>query len=213
MVAEAIRGGINLVQLREKSLPTREILDLALRLRQITADRVRFVINGRADVALAAGADGVHLPSDGMSVEAARQILGEDAVVGQSVHSVEEARHDGGGSADYVELGTIFPSRSHPGGSALGLDPIREAARFGTPVLAVGGITPENIASVIEAGAAGVAVISAILSAPDPRAAAEQLAAAAREAWELRSNSIAAELGAFTPTLTLPRRGGGDHGS
>src|SRR5207253_1231999 len=122
---------------------------------------------GRADVAFAAGADGVHLPSDGMPASTVREILGGDAIIGQSVHSVEEARQVSGSGVDYIELGTIFPSRSHPDGPVLGLAPVREAASFGTPVLAVGGISATNIASVIEAGAAGVAVISAILVESD----------------------------------------------
>ena len=184
VVADAIRGGINLVQLREKNLPTRELLDVALRLREVIGDHAGFVVNGRVDVAFAAAADGVHLPSDGIPAKSARQILGAAAIVGQSVHSAEEAQVAGGSHVDYVELGTIFPSPSHPGGALLGVDGIRQAAKFGGPILAVGGITPTNVASAIEAGAAGIAVISTILADPDPRGAAERLATAAREAWE-----------------------------
>ncbi len=226
IVADAIRGGINLVQLREKSLPTRELLDLALRLREVTAERAQLLVNGRADVALAARADGVHLPGDGMPVKAARQLLGAGArrseersdeeppgvgnsgfglqspggpslrsgrqiLVGQSVHTVEEAQLAAGEAADYVELGTIFPSPSHPGGAVLGLEPIRQAAGFSVPVLAVGGIKPSNVSGVIEAGASGVAVISAILAAPDPLGAAERLADAAQRAWERSRANLA----------------------
>jgi thiamine-phosphate diphosphorylase len=106
--------------------------------------------------------------------------------VGRSVHSAEEARAVAPDALDYVELGTIFPSRSHPGGQTLGLDAIRGAAGCGVPIVAVGGITPENAGAVIAAGADGVAVITAILGQRDPGAAAARLCEAAQTAWSQR---------------------------
>ncbi|MBI4213258.1 MAG: thiamine phosphate synthase [Chloroflexi bacterium] len=187
VVSAAVEGGVNLVQLREKDLPTRELLALARRLRDALAGRAPLVINSRADIALAAHTDGVHLPADGLSIEGARAVLGTDALVGQSVHSVEEVARCIGVGADYVELGTVFSSRSHPEGPVIGVDAIRAAATHAIPILAVGGITPENASDLIRAGAAGVAVISAILAAADPRTSAARLADAAMEAWATRS--------------------------
>lgn len=187
LVVGAVEGGVNLVQLREKDLPTRSLLELANRLQAALAGRATLVVNSRADVAFAARTDGVHLPSDGLPAEGARAVLGSSALIGQSVHSVAEvAQAAVAGAVDYVELGTIFPSRSHPGGPTLGVQAIRAAAAHPVPILAVGGITPENAGSVIAAGAAGVAVISAILGDPNPRSAAARLAASAADAWAQR---------------------------
>jgi len=183
VVAAAVAGGVTMVQLREKDLPTRALLDLATRLRAVVEPNASLIVNGRADVAFAAGASGVHLPSDGLPTEGARSALGASLIVGRSVHSGAETVEHNEEQLDYVELGTIFPSRSHPGGQVVGLDEIAAARQVGIPIVAVGGITPENAADVIRAGADGVAVISAILAAPDPESAARRLAVAVRDAW------------------------------
>ena len=186
IVAAAVDGGVNLVQLREKDLPTRQLLDLANRLHAAIDGRAPLLINGRLDVAIASESEGVHLPSDGLLPNHARTILGKDAIVGQTIHSVTEIADYAKSDIDYVELGTIFPSRSHPGGEPLGLFAVRSAAEQPVPVIAVGGITAKNVANVIEAGASGVAVISAIMGGADPRGAAAQLVANAAEAWTHR---------------------------
>lgn len=168
--------GVDMVQMREKGLPHATQLRVALDLRDMTKGRVPFIVNGPFDVAAAAGADGVHLPEDGPTVNEARAFFGPDALVGCSVHSLEGALAAEAEGADYVQLGSIFPTRSHPGATPLGLEVLREAAsRVRIPVIAVGGITIDNLAAVLDAGAAGCAVISAILADPDPRAAAHNL--------------------------------------
>ena len=178
-VAQAVEGGAKLVQLREKDLPSNELLALADRLRAVTRGRALFLVNDRLDVALACAADGVHLPERGLPVAAARRLAGEGFIVGRSVHSVAEAARAQEEGADYVQVGTIFASRSHPGQSPAGLPLLEAAAREVTiPILAVGGITAANVGEVIQAGASGAAVISAILSAPSPRQAAHALAEA-----------------------------------
>jgi thiamine-phosphate pyrophosphorylase len=182
-IAEAVAGGVNMVQLREKDLPQRELLDLARRIRGAIGHDAALLVNGPLAVAVDAGADGVHLPSDGLPIHVARQACGGTMLVGRSAHRIAEAAAAAAEGADYVELGTIYPSRSHPGGPAQGLEPVAAAARSGVPVLAVGGITATNTAEIIAAGASGVAVISAILADRDPRAAASRLAAAVHEAW------------------------------
>jgi thiamine-phosphate pyrophosphorylase len=185
-VAEAVAGGITMVQLREKDLPTRELVDLAVRLRAVVEPPAILLVNGRADIAHAVGADGVHLPSDGLPSDGARAALGASAVIGRSVHSATEALATADEPLSYVELGTIFPSRSHPGGAVVGTREIETAYNCGHPLLAVGGITHQNAGTVIQAGADGVAVISAILAAPNPREAARRLAGAVADAWEHR---------------------------
>jgi thiamine-phosphate pyrophosphorylase len=180
-----------MVQLREKDLPTRELLTLAMDLRSTLPPSTLLLINGRADVAFAAGARGVHLPADGLPTTGARRVLGTTALIGRSVHSATEARAADG--IDYVELGTIFPSRSHPGGAVVGASEIRATKVCAVPVIAVGGITSDNAATVMEAGASGVAVISAILAEGDPRDAALRLSEHVRRGWEQQLQNEGAE--------------------
>jgi thiamine-phosphate pyrophosphorylase len=178
-VAQAIEGGANLVQLREKDLPAAELLALADKLRAVTRGRALFLVNDRLDVALACAADGVHLPERGLSVAVARRLAGEGFIIGRSVHSTAEAVLAQEQGADYVQVGTIFASRSHSGQPVAGLALLEAAAREVTiPILAVGGITAANVGEVIGAGASGAAVISAILGAPSPREAARALSEA-----------------------------------
>jgi thiamine-phosphate pyrophosphorylase len=181
-VARAVAGGVNVVQLREKDLAAAELVPLADRLRAITEGKALLIVNSRLDVAQVCGADGVHLPERGASVAAIRRLAGDGFIIGRSVHSVEEAVKAQDEGADYVQVGAIFPTRSHPGPPA-GLALLEGVAvRVGIPILAVGGITGENVGQVMRAGARGAAVISAILGAPSPGAAARRLAEAMAEA-------------------------------
>ena len=183
-VAQAIEGGANLVQLREKdpdgrSLPAAELLALAEKLRAVTRGRALFLVNDRLDVALACAADGTHLPERGLPVAAARRLAGEGFIIGRSVHSTAEAARAQEEGADYVQVGSIFASRSHPGQPVGGLDLLEAVAAAVTiPILAVGGITAANVGEAIRAGAGGAAVISAILGAASPREAARALSEA-----------------------------------
>ncbi len=187
VVDEAIKGGANVIQLREKDLPAGELLDLAIRLRQMTRNRAVLIINDRLDVALASRADGVHLPENGLPVAIARLLLGQHALVGCSVHSEEAAIEAQRGGADYVQLGTIYATESKPGVEPAGPDLVRKVSEaLSIPVLAVGGVQAGNAAEVIEAGGEGASVISAILGADDPQAAARQLVETMSEAWSKR---------------------------
>ena len=199
-VRAAVDGGVNVVQLREKDLPAAELLALGRALQDAIAGRARFIVSERVDVAAALDADGVQLPEDGLPVEAARGILGPDKLIGRSVHTEEGATAAVVSGADYLVLGSVFSTDSHPDGAPLGLDIVRhlllgipslDAQPMGTselredvrsvapvPVLGIGGVTADNAAQVMAAGAAGVAVISAILKPNDPRAAAQRLRAA-----------------------------------
>lgn len=185
VVAEAARGGLGAVQLREKELPGGPLLAAARALSRVLPG-TPLLINERVDVALAAGAAGVHLPGAGLPVAVARGLLPPEALVGRSVHSVEEARLAEAEGADYVVLGTIFATASKPGREPGGLPLVRAVTgAVGVPTIAIGGIDERNLAATIGAGAWGVAVMSAILGAPAPALVVERLGEIiAREARE-----------------------------
>jgi thiamine-phosphate pyrophosphorylase len=175
-VAAAIAAAVDLVQLREGDLAPGELLALALELRTLTARRALFVVNADVALALAVGADGVHLPERGTALAEVRARGGARLLIGRSVHSVAAARHAAAEGADYLQVGAIFPTASHPGHPAAGPDLVRSVrAAVNLPLLAVGGITHENAAQVLVAGADGVAVIGAILGRAAPEAATQRL--------------------------------------
>ena len=178
-VAASVAAGVNMVQVREKDLPTHELAALAVRLRGVTQGKALLTVNGDLRAATEAGADGVQLSEDAAPVAEARRTLGRGRIIGRSVHSLTgavEAEQDG---ADFLVLGTVFPSASHPGGPTGGVRLVREVTQaVGIPVIGIGGITEATAGRVIEAGAAGVAVISAILGAAEPGVAAARLAEA-----------------------------------
>ena len=172
-IESAIEGGVDVLHLRDHAARAADLLLRGRHLRERFGGRVELVVNDRLDVALALGADGAQLTQRSLPVADARRIAG-GMPLGASVHSVEEAEAARG--ADWLLVGTVFPSPTHPGGATIGADGVRAIAESGiAPVVAIGGIGPENVAAVRAAGARGVAVISAILSAKDPRAAAERL--------------------------------------
>ncbi len=180
-VAEAaVRGGAGMVQLRDKTSSTRQAIDaareLAARLAPLGAP---LLINDRVDVALAAGADGVHLGQSDMDPNDARRLLGETAIIGVTVHTLDEARDVPRATVDYVSIGGVFATASknnpNPPIGVAGLSEI--AALVDLPLVAIAGITRDNAASVIGCGVEGVAVISAVCAAPDPRLAAADLRA------------------------------------
>jgi thiamine-phosphate pyrophosphorylase len=184
-VAAAVSAGVDWVQIRERDLEGAALLDhaeiIAVAARRAAKDRggrVAIIVNRRADIALSLDADGVQLGFDAMDAAAARRLLGTSALIGVSAHSADEIAklpRD----ASYAQLAPIFPPLSKPhGGPCLGIDTIAAATRYGIPVLAQGGVTSDNAAALITAGAAGVAVTGAILSAPDPTAATRSLRAA-----------------------------------
>jgi len=176
-IEEALKGGVRALQLREKDLQTRALLDMAYHLKEL-ADRhgAKLFINDRVDIALSVKADGVHLGRSGIPVSAARRVVGKGMLIGASTHSVEEAaqaEHDG---ADFVTFGPVYetPSKMRYG-RPLGTDVLRRAKNEITlPVFAIGGIGKERVADVLKSGAYGVALISAILSSGDVRRNTEE---------------------------------------
>jgi thiamine-phosphate diphosphorylase len=183
VVEAAVEGGVNVVQLREKDLPAAELYGLALRLRQIVGTQALLLVNDRVDVALAAGAHGVQLAGNSLPCDVART-LAPDLLIGRSVHDVAHAATAITDSADLLVVGTMFASRSHPGLTPAGPSLVRKVAALSTvPLIGIGGITAANATQVIAAGASGVAAITAVSQAPDPRDAASRLVAAVNEAW------------------------------
>ena len=174
VVEAALDAGLPAVQLRDKDLPGRPLLALAERLRAATARTGALLfVNDRVDVALAVGADGVQLGTGSMPADVARRLLPAGTLIGVSTHAPGEAS----AGADFALFGPVWATPSKTG--AQGEDRLREAVRAAAiPVLAIGGVTAERIAAARAAGAAGVAVIRAILAAPDPRTATRALLAA-----------------------------------
>jgi thiamine-phosphate diphosphorylase len=158
------------VQLREKAWPSGRLLPLAERLRaRCRAAGVTFIVNDRVDLALAVGADGVHLGQDDLPARAARPLLRPGMILGRSTHSVEQARAAVAEGADYIAVGSMFPTATKPDFELVGPDLIRKLRpEVPVPLIGIGGITPANAAEVVGAGADGVAVISAVCGADDP---------------------------------------------
>jgi thiamine-phosphate pyrophosphorylase len=174
-LAAALAGGVRVVQLRDKHGSPHAVLASARQIQSLLAGSgVPLIINDHVDVAAEIGADGVHVGQSDMSLVEVRRSLSPRAIVGLSITSLEQLAADDLALADYVGLGPIFPTASKPDAApALGLEAIRRARRqLAAPLVAIGGIDAGNASDVIEAGADGVAVVSAICAAADPRAAA-----------------------------------------
>ena len=170
-IGEAAAGGVNVVQLREKSLPDRELYARAELVRRWTREAgVLFIVNDRADLAVAAGADGVHLGQDDLPIAAVRRVVGPDRLVGVSTHNLDQVREAVRGGADYLGVGPTFPSRTKAFDQFPGLSFVRDAAVATTlPTFVLGGVGPDNIAEVIAAGGRRVAVAGAVAGSDDPR--------------------------------------------
>ena len=171
---EVTAGGATLIQLREKHASAREVLRIARELRRVFPESIRLIVNDRADLCVASGANGVHLGQDDVPPETARKIIGSQRIVGVSTHNPEQVNAGDESSADYVAIGPVFStiSKDNPD-PVIGLAGVRRArALTQKPLVAIGGITLENCQSVIEAGADSVAVISDLLADPRKRTAA-----------------------------------------
>ncbi len=185
----ALEGGVRWVQLRAKLLCARDLYEDAVALRSLTREfGATLLVNDRVDVALACGADGVHLPSAGLSVRDARAMVGENLLIGLSVHSPEEIVAAGGEDLDYVQFGPVYDTPSKrafgpPQGTAALAEAARQAHLGGLGLIAIGGAGPLQAAEIAAAGADAVAAIGAIWAAQDIRAAARQFVAAVQAAF------------------------------
>jgi thiamine-phosphate pyrophosphorylase len=177
-VAGALDGGIRAVQLREKDLPGKDLYRLAGRMRNLTARYgARLLINDRVDVAMAVGADGVHLGGSSMPASVARKLLGEEALIGCSTHSESELRVAADQGADFATFGPVYPTASKAAyGPPVGVTALAGACgKSAIPVFALGGVKAENTGEAIGAGAFGIALISGVVAATEPRGAATDL--------------------------------------
>lgn len=168
-VKAAVSAGVTVVQYREKNADTRRMVDEARALREICRG-ITFLINDRVDVALAVGADGVHLGQNDLPYSAARRILGSKRIIGLTVHSLEEARWAQEAGADYIGAAPIFSTQTKSdAGASIGIDGLKQICQqISIPAAAIGGITPANAADVIAAGADAVCAISAVVAQDDP---------------------------------------------
>ncbi len=181
VLGRALDGGATAVQLRSKSSSARELLDLARKLLpMVRAAGALFIINDRLDVALAAGADGVHLGPDDPPVRAVRQAVADDFIIGCSVDTVEDAAQAEADGADYIGVGTVYRTANKPdAGDVIGLPGLEQVVGgVNIPVVGIGGITPERAHDVAKTGACGAAVIGAVMSAEDPAGAVRALLSA-----------------------------------
>ena len=178
IVEKAVKGGATVVQLRAKSISTREFLDISMKIHSfLKKKRVPLIINDRIDIALALDADGVHLGQKDMPLQIARKILGKEKIIGISVNNIEEAMEAENNGADYLGVGPVFPTTTKPDVRApLGIEGLRKIReKIKIPIIAIGGINKSNVHEVYSTGVDGIAVVSAIILSPDPCQAAEKL--------------------------------------
>ncbi len=178
VVRQSLEGGARAVQLREKELSSAELYCLAAELRLLTTEfDARLIINDRLDIALAVGADGVHVGVNSLPVAMVRRLLGKDKIIGYSAHAIDEALSAQSDGADFVTFGPVYFTPSKAGyGDPCCVKKLAEAASaLDIPLLALGGISEERVPEVLTAKVRGIAVISAITAAADPRAATASL--------------------------------------
>lgn len=173
----AIKGGVSVVQLREKECTAREFYELALAVKEITdAYEVPLLVNDRLDIAMAVGADGVHLGQTDVPVQAARNLLGPDKIVGATAHTVKEAEEAWKLGADYLGVGDVFGTASKSDTNRITLEELNKICHsVPIPVVAIGGVNEGNIHKLKGSGVAGAAVISAVIGRENITAAAERL--------------------------------------
>ncbi len=174
-VEQALRANVSVVQYRNKNTSTREFYDEALLIRRICKNAI-FLINDRVDIALAVGADGVHLGKSDLPYHIARELLGKDKIIGLTVHSIEDALTAQETGANYIGVAPVFPTTTKTdAGDSLGIDGLKKIrGQVTLPIVAIGGINLSNAMSVIRAGADAICAISAVVTQPDVRTEVEK---------------------------------------
>lgn len=175
-VASALKGGVDILQLREKNMPANKILELGKKVKLLCAEYgATFIVNDRVDIAYVLEADGVHLGQDDMDVESARKILGNNAIIGISTHAPEQAQKAVNDGADYIGMGPVFTTPTKPGRPSVGLEYAKWVSEnIKIPAFAIGGIDLTNVQDVINAGAKKIAVVRAIINSDSPEKAAQE---------------------------------------
>jgi thiamine-phosphate pyrophosphorylase len=202
LARHVVQAAADMIQLRDKQLPDRQLIERGRLLRAITSgENTLLVINDRPDLAVLLRADGVHLGQEDLSVKDARSIVGPDALIGVSAHTPEQARQAVLDGANYLGVGPTFPSGTKHFAEFPGLELLRAvAADIRLPAFAIGGIDKHNLAEVLATGFQRIAVAGAVLSAPDPRAATAELVAALNDSGH---NQTADQAGARCPPAKL----------
>ncbi|ADC47670.1 thiamine monophosphate synthase ThiE [Methanobrevibacter ruminantium M1] len=177
IIEQAIKGGTSVVQIREKTASTKDFYNLALKAKEITEKyNVPLIVNDRIDIALAVKSDGVHIGQDDMPAKVAREIIGEEMILGVSASTVEEAMKAESDGADYIGSGAVFPTATKDDADSVSKEELKEIVNSTSiPVVAIGGITIENAESLKDAEIDGFSVVSAIMNADDPKKASEIL--------------------------------------
>jgi thiamine-phosphate pyrophosphorylase len=176
-IEEAIKGGVSVVQIREKTADTLDFYNLALKVKEITEKHnVPLIINDRVDVALAVDAEGVHVGQSDMPCDVTRALVGPDKIVGVSAATIEEARKAESDGADYIGAGAVFPTATKDDAPKITKKDLKEIVEsISIPVVAIGGITLNNAHELNDTGIAGLSVVSAIMSSENPKKSSEEL--------------------------------------
>ncbi|TVX80829.1 thiamine phosphate synthase [Peribacillus simplex] len=177
IIAESVSGGVSIVQLREKNNSSLSFYKKASALKQLLNElSIPLIINDRVDIALAVAADGIHIGQDDLPLPVVKQMVPEDMIVGVSVSTLEEALEAERNGADYVGVGSVFPTKTKKDATLMAIGDLEEICRsVSIPAVAIGGITADNISALSNSGLSGTAVISAIMNADSPKTASESL--------------------------------------
>ena len=176
-IEEAIKGGVTVVQIREKTAETLDFYNLALKVKEITTKyNVPLIINDRVDVALAIDAEGVHVGQSDMPCDVTRKLIGEDKILGVSAATIDEAKKAEKDGADYIGTGAVFPTATKDDAPSITKQDLKDVVdSISIPVVAIGGITLENASQLKDTGIAGLSVVSAIMSAENPKKTSQDL--------------------------------------
>lgn len=176
-IEEAIKGGVNVVQIREKTADTLDFYNLALKVKEITTKyNVPLIINDRVDIALAIDAAGVHVGQSDMPCDVTRRLIGEDKILGVSAATVDEAKKAEKDGADYIGTGAVFPTATKDDAPSVTKSELKEVVEsVNIPVVAIGGINLENASQLKDTGIAGLSVVSAIMSSDNPKKSSGKL--------------------------------------
>lgn len=176
-IEEGIKGGVSVVQIREKTAETLDFYNLALKVKEITAKYdVPLIINDRVDVALAIDADGVHVGQSDMPCDVTRKLIGKDKILGVSAATIEEAKKAEKDGADYIGTGAVFPTATKDDAPSITKQDLKDVVEsINIPVVAIGGITLENAHELADTGIAGLSVVSAIMSSENPKKSSKDL--------------------------------------
>ena len=176
-IEEGIKGGVTVVQIREKTAETLDFYELALKVKEITTRyNVPLIINDRVDIALAIDADGVHVGQSDMPCDVTRKLIGKDKILGVSAATIEEAKKAERDGADYIGTGAVFPTATKDDAPSITKEDLKEIVEsINIPVVAIGGINFDNASTLIDTGIAGLSVVSAIMSSENPKKSSEEL--------------------------------------